>query len=123
MKKGILTICVCAGLAATASGQAVTGYSGGSSFDIYYGGSTGDVVGFRFEVSAPITVTHLGVWNADTTGGLSVDHQVGIWDDTFALLTDTTVTPASPTTLVNAPSPMIRAPPAAATRAARTSRR
>ena len=100
MKKGILALCVCAGLTSTAAGQdvAVTGFTGGSLFDLYYAGSTGDVIGFRFEVTEPITVTELGVFNNDTSGALDAEHQVGIWDDTFTLLADTIVTPTSPIT-------------------------
>ncbi len=97
MKQFVLAIGVLAA-ATTVSAQApaVTGYSGGSPFPIFYGGSTGDVVGYRFEVTAPITVTHLGVWNGDSSGGLSSDHQAGIWEnDTMTLLTDNIVTPSS----------------------------
>jgi hypothetical protein len=95
-KSFALGIGVAACVAASASGQAVLGFTGGSQFGIFYGGSTGDVVGFRFEVNEPITVTDLGVWAMDSTGGLSSDHQVGIWrNDTMELLTDNLVTPAS----------------------------
>jgi hypothetical protein len=79
---------------ASASGQAVTQVNGGSLFAIFYGGSTGDVVGWRFTVSSPIKVTHLGVFN---DGSLDSDHQVGIWDDTMTLLTSNTVTPGGST--------------------------
>jgi hypothetical protein len=80
-------------------GQAVTGFSGGTQFNLYYGGSTGDVVGYRFTVSGalPLEVSDLGVWNQDTAAGgpgLTSDHEVGIWDSAQALLTSVTVTPA-----------------------------
>jgi hypothetical protein len=80
--------------------QGVTGFTGGSQFPIYYGSSTGDVIGFRFTVSAPLEVDQLGVWNADTaTGapGLTSTHQVGIWDQAQALVASVTVDPATGT--------------------------
>lgn len=66
-----------------ASGQAITGFTGGSQFNAFYGDTTGDVIGWRFTVNEDIFVTGLGVWNADTQAGLeglTSDHQVGIWD-------------------------------------------
>lgn len=92
-----------AGLASVASAQAVQSFTGGSQFAIFFGGSTGDVVGYRFSVNSPITVTDLGVWNADTnTGGagLSSDHMVGIWENsTQSLLTFATVSPVGSTVI------------------------
>ncbi len=99
---------------AHAQSPAITSFSGGTEFVIFYGGSTGDVVGYRFTVSSPLTVDSLGAWNADTTTPLTSEdnpgagtttqnpvldssHQVGIWDDTQTLLASVTVTPTSPT--------------------------
>ena len=42
-----------------------------------------DTVVWQFTLNQDIIVTHLGVWNADTTlgfSGLTSDHQVGIWN-------------------------------------------
>lgn len=78
-----LAFAVLAATGAAASGQALSGFTGGSQFGIYYGASTGDVVGWRFTVNEDIFVTGLGVWNADTQlgfEGLTSDHQVGIWN-------------------------------------------
>lgn len=84
-------------LASMASGQAVTGFTGGTQFGIFFAASTGDVVGWTFSVNQDIFVTDLGVWNQDTQvgfPGLSSSHQVGIWNATTqALLGATTVGP------------------------------
>jgi hypothetical protein len=79
-------------VAPVAMGQAVTGFTGGSQYPLYYGGSTGDVVGFRFTVATSVQVSDLGVWNQDSSGGLSASHQVGIWDASQALIASATVT-------------------------------
>lgn len=97
MKLCKATVGLCAialgAMVAGASGQAVTSISGGGSFPIYYGGSTGDVIGYRFDVTSSIVVTDLGVWNADADG-LTSDHMIGIWDSTQTLLTSNTAGPA-----------------------------
>ena len=82
-------------LATVVSAQtpAINSILGGGEFAIYYGGSTGDVIGYRFTVTAPISVTDMGVWNADNNGGLAANHMVGIWDDSQTLLTSGTATP------------------------------
>ena len=77
--------------------QAITGFTGGSQYVSYYGSVAGDVVGFRFTVSSPLQVYDLGVWNADSTGGLDTPHQVGIWDGSQALIASVTVDPATGT--------------------------
>lgn len=83
-----------------AGSQAIESFSGGSEFQIFYGGSSGDVVGFRFTMNSAQAVQSLGVWNGDTLGGGGLDnaHQVGIWDDTQTLIASATVTPSSPIT-------------------------
>ncbi len=79
-------------LATVALGQAITGFSGGQEYDSYYGGLTnGDVIGYRFTVSEPISLTDLGIWNVDQTGSMESPHDVGIWDDSQVLLTSVTV--------------------------------
>ncbi len=55
----------------------ITGWTGGSPFAIYHGGSTGDVVGYDFEASMPLEITDVGIW-IDSTGQDS-DHRVGVW--------------------------------------------
>ncbi len=88
-----------AAMSSIASAQAVTSISGGSQFGSYYTSTAqGDVVGFRFEVTEAITVTMLGVWNADgqaaPNDGLTSEHRLGIWDDSENLLTETIAGPA-----------------------------
>jgi MYXO-CTERM domain-containing protein len=78
-----LVLAALAGTASLASAQAVNGFTGGSQFGIFFGNSTGDVVGWQFTVNEDIFVTGLGVWNQDTQAGLeglTSDHRVGIWD-------------------------------------------
>lgn len=89
--RAILCVVMVMACVPAAWGQAITGFSGGSEYESYYGSLAGDVVGWRFTVSAPIVVTHLGVWNADQTGGAEAAHQVGIWDSSQTLLTSGTV--------------------------------
>lgn len=82
--------------------QAIEGVSGGSQFDQYYTGSTGDVIGYRFSVSVPLEVDRLGVWSIDSASGgagLSSPHQVGIWDASQTLVASATVDPASGTAI------------------------
>jgi hypothetical protein len=99
MKKTMIAALVLAAGASMASAQAITGFTGGSQFDSYYGGLfAGDVVGWGFDVvgGVDIIVTDLGVWNQDTqlgSEGLTSDHQVGIWDLSGNLLTSTVAGP------------------------------
>ena len=85
-------------VAGSATGQAVTGFSGGSEFAIFYGASTGDVVGWRFDVNTPIILTDIGVWNGDNqlTPGLTSTHRVGLWDSGGNLLTAGSAGPGDP---------------------------
>lgn len=93
----VLSASAMVALATLASGQAVTGFTGGTQFGIFHGASTGDVIGWTFSVNQDIFVTDLGVWNQDTQvgqEGLTSPHQVGIWNATTqALLGSTTVGP------------------------------
>lgn len=82
---------IVAALASAAFGQAITGFTGGTQYDSYYGTAPGDVVGWRFTVSQSVAVTDLGIWNADQTGGIESPHQIGIWDASQALLASVTV--------------------------------
>lgn len=78
-------------------GQAITGFVGGTEYDSYYGSVGGDVIGWRFTVSAPLEISDLGAWNADTNSGgagLTAAHEVGIWDGSQALLASVTVDPS-----------------------------
>jgi len=78
-------------------GQAITGFSDGSEYVIYYGDSTGDVIGYRFLVNEAVEVTHLGVWNKDNVlsfEGMTTSKEVGIWDSSQTLLSSGIVTPA-----------------------------
>lgn len=88
--------------APAAMGQGITGFVGGGEYPIYYGDSTGDVLGFRFEVTAPLEIAMLGVWNADTSAsgaGLDSTHEVGIWDGSQTLVTSVTVDPTAGTVI------------------------
>lgn len=86
----ILTL-ICAPVAL---GQAVTSFSGGTEYDSYYGSASGDVVGWQFTVDEQTWITDLGVWNADQTGGVDIDHPVGIWDGSQTLLDSVMVGPS-----------------------------
>jgi len=61
------------------AGPIVTGFTGGSSFNIFYGASTGDVVGFRFTADAALTLTKLGILVDPFDGILHSSHEVGLW--------------------------------------------
>lgn len=80
-----------AAFATAAMGQAVTGFTGGTEYNIYHSGSTGDAIGYRFTVTEAVSVTSLGVWNADQGGIMDTAHPVGLWDDSQTLLTSVTV--------------------------------
>jgi hypothetical protein len=102
MRRALFVVLILVAAAPAVMGQAVSGFSGGSEFQIYYGGSTGDVIGWRFNVTAPLEIAALGVWNADTVAGfegLTSTHQVGIWDASQALVTSATVDPATGTVI------------------------
>ena len=104
MRRMLFAVGVVVLFAPTVLGQGITGFTGGSEFGAYYGGTTGDVVGFRFTVAggSPIEIDQLGVWNADTNAGgagLTSAHQVGIWDASQALLASATVDPSTGTVI------------------------
>jgi hypothetical protein len=102
MRRAVLFAVIMVAFAPAVMGQAITGFSGGSEFAIYYGGSTGDVIGWRFEVTAPLEIAMLGVWNADTVAGfegLTSTHEVGIWDGSQGLVTSVTVDPSTGTVI------------------------
>jgi hypothetical protein len=83
--------------AAVAQTDAVQGWTGGTQYAIYYGASTGDVVGWTFDVTQDIVVTDLGAWidQSTTDPGMDSEHMVGLWDSGQNLLASTTVMPAS----------------------------
>ncbi|MHC4981316.1 MAG: hypothetical protein ACYTGT_20225, partial [Planctomycetota bacterium] len=93
-----LVLAAVGGLAGVATAQpVVTSFTGGSIFGIFYGGSTGDVVGFRFTSDIDQLVTDLGVLEDPSDGVLDADHMVGLWRNSdMALLASVTVTPTSP---------------------------
>jgi hypothetical protein len=118
MRRTAFCIVILMIVAPAAMGQAITGFSGGTQYDTYYGGVVaGDVVGYRFEVTAPLEVAMLGVWNADSSEvttfpqevgtpgvgnsnsseALSSPHQVGIWDAGQNLIASVTVDPGTGT--------------------------
>jgi hypothetical protein len=102
MRRTVFCLLVLMAVAPAAMGQAVTGFTGGNQYNVYYTGTTGDTIGFRFEVTAPLEVAMLGVWNEDTAAGgagLTTPHQVGIWDASQALVTSATVDPATGTVI------------------------
>ena len=96
MRKAVLFGVILVVGASGAWAQAITGFTGGSQYNLYWGGSTGDVVGYRFTVSSPLSVSELGVWNADTAAGgagMTSPHEVGIWDSSQTLVASVTVSP------------------------------
>lgn len=88
----VFSFLLIAAFASVAMGQAVTGYSGGSEYNLYYGGSTGDAIGYRFSVTEAMTATSLGVWNVDQGGMMDSPHDVGLWDDSQTLIASVNVT-------------------------------
>jgi len=92
---GVVVVVLALVVAPAAWGQAITGWSGGSPFDSYYGSIPGDVIGWQFTVSDPLEVSDLGCWNGDSTGGIGSNHQVGIWDGSQVLIASATVTSSS----------------------------
>jgi hypothetical protein len=71
--------------------ESALSFSGGTTYS--WPGAT---IGWEFTISAPITVTALGVWD-ENGDGLSEDHQVGIWASTGgAPLVSTSVTTTNP---------------------------
>lgn len=119
MRRAVFCVLILVFVAPAAMGQAITGFSGGTEYDTYYGSVAGDVVGYRFEVTAPLEVAMLGVWNADSTDAttflqevdalgvvasdatdaLTSPHQVGIWDAGQNLIASVTVDPATGTVI------------------------
>lgn len=83
MKNALILVGVAtlAGVAsvATAQGPAITGFTGGSAFNIFYGSSTGDMIGLRFTADTAMTVTSLGVADDPSDGVLDSAHMVGLW--------------------------------------------
>lgn len=79
-------------------GQAITGFVGGTEYDIFHQNTSGDVVGYRFTVSEVLSATHLGVWNNDAAGtpnaGLTKSMLVGVWNGSGSLISYILVTPA-----------------------------
>ncbi len=68
-----------------ANAQAITSFTGGVEFDIFYGGSTGDAVGWRFTLNQAVTVTDVGVYIDSGFGdplqaGVNATHDWGVWD-------------------------------------------
>lgn len=92
MRRVIFAFLIFVAAAPGAMGQAIASFTGGGSYSSYYGSAAGDVVGYRFQVSAPLEVDQLGVWN--DTDGLTSSHEVGIWDGAQVLLASVVVTPA-----------------------------
>lgn len=70
----------------------VTG--GGGPFTTFYGGSTGDVIGYSFRADSNLTVSALGVWGdggPGQDGVLDSAHQVGLWTIGGTLLASASV--------------------------------
>ena len=91
MRRTVFCLVILMAVAPVAMGQAITSFVGGTEYDSYYGSASGDVVGYRFTVSAPLEIAMLGVHVDTTTPGIQSPHQVGIWDGSQALLRSTTV--------------------------------
>jgi hypothetical protein len=73
------------------SGRRITGFSGGTQYDSYYGSAPGDVVGFRFTVSQSVQVTV--PWHLERRSDRRhrIPPQIGIWDASEVLLASVTV--------------------------------
>ncbi len=97
MRKVLFAICMCVGTAAAAQARGATmglDFTGGGTF---FAG-TFQNEGWAFEVSAPITVTGLAVFDVGGDG-FSQTHQAGLWNfDGSVLLASATITSADPLT-------------------------
>jgi hypothetical protein len=92
-----VALVVAAGTPHTALAQALQSFSGGTLFAAYQG--NGDTVGWKFQTSARVVVTHLGFWDGDSATLPMVDsHAVGLWSAGGVLLTGSDVSAASPLT-------------------------
>lgn len=75
--------------AGVAGAQAITGFTGGSAFDIFYTASTGDAVGWNFTLNQDVIVTDVGVWIDQGffgNPGVNSTHEWGVWDSSGSLL-------------------------------------
>ena len=88
----LVAVCVVLGAATSASANpiALDVTSDTTAFSV--GGFTN--VGWQFSVNAPITIDGLGLFDFGGDG-LSLSHQVGLWDNSGTLLAQTTVTNGS----------------------------
>ena len=77
---------------------AVTPGSGGFESDLWNQDST---IGWQFMLSAPVSVTELGFFDANGSSGLSDSHAVGIWNSSGTLLGSVTVPSGPPATLLD----------------------
>lgn len=75
----LVVLGLCAPLA-LAQNPAVLNWTGGTEYTVYYGASTGDVIGWDFIPNQTIYATHLGYYTDPNHAGLEGPHQVGIWD-------------------------------------------
>jgi len=64
----------------------ISDFTGGTIQSVYYGGSTGDVVGFSFDADVDLRVTALGIANDPDDRILHMVHSVGLWDATTQTL-------------------------------------
>jgi hypothetical protein len=99
----LLVKAVCLGcLAAAPSAHAVTiaaDFTGGTDYER----GTFQNFGWYFDVTTPVDVTALGLFDTGSDG-LTDDHPVGIWDAAGDLLATTTITNADPLTPATASS-------------------
>jgi hypothetical protein len=90
-KKLTLAILLLLTMPCFAGSLAITGFSGGGAAAFVI--DIGNTIGWEFNLPSPVTVTSFGVYN---NTGLSVNHDVGIWDASGTLIADTTVLPTDP---------------------------
>jgi hypothetical protein len=98
LRKILVAVFVCCLVAASASslyaaptfGQAFTGAAVGSQL-----GNGPYTLGWSFDVTSPITVTALAVYE-DNGVGIAVNHTVGIWDALGNLVVTQTILPGDP---------------------------
>lgn len=91
MRRTVFCLAVLMAVAPAAMGQAITSFVGGTEYATYYSSAAGDVVGYRFTVSAPLEIAMLGIHDDAGTPGIQSPHQLGIWDAAQMLVASVTV--------------------------------
>jgi hypothetical protein len=98
MRTTVASFIVSVAFAVPAPAQILQGFAGGSTFATFE--ADGDTVGWSFtHTTTGQQITHLGFWdNPGVAGPITLNHDVGIWDNAGTLLGQVTITPTSPLT-------------------------